>query len=139
MTRRDFSVSLAGLAVSPGIVYGDSSTFVTLKAIAGARLPATLAIATTSPHRMREGLWELRAYRTFSQAGSRLLAERLNALFPGAGINPALQRGDRASLTYLIPFEDLAARDRAWTALTTNPAWTGMRFRSYHFSLYSVA
>lgn len=139
MTRREFSASLASLVASPGLVSGDFSRVVTLHAIAGVRLPATLTIATTLPDAAREGLWELRTYRTFSEAGSRLLAARLHALFPGAGIHPTLQSGGPASLTYLILFEDLTARDRAWTALTTNPAWIGTQFHSYHFSLYRAA
>ena len=136
MTRRGFSVSLAGLA---GFASGGRSRIVTLNAIAGVRLPATLVIATTSPEEIGRGLWELRTYRTSSEAGSRLLAARLRALLPNAGIHPTLKSAGRASLTYLIPFEDLTARDRAWTTLTSNPAWTGAQFRSYHFSLYSVA
>ncbi|HSP67388.1 MAG TPA: hypothetical protein VLN48_06655 [Bryobacteraceae bacterium] len=136
MTRREFSLSLAGLA---GVVSGGRSKIVTLNAIAGVRLPATLAIATTSPEEIGRGLWELRTYRTSSEAGSRLLAARLRALLPGAGIHPALESAGSASLTYLIPFEDLTARDRAWTTLTSDPAWTGAQFHSYHFSLYSVA
>ena len=139
MTRREFSASIAGLTVSPGLVAGGTATVVTLNAIAGARLPATLALATPFPDEVRKGLWELRTYRTFSEAQSLLLAARLRTLFPDAGIHPVAPDTHGASLTYLIPFEDLAARDRAWTALTTNPAWTGMRFRSYHFSLYKAA
>ena len=65
--------------------------------------------------------------------------DHLRGLFPEFGIHPALKRAGGTSLTYLIPFENLTARDRAWTALTSHRAWTGTHFDSYHFSLYAVA
>jgi len=42
------------------------------------------------------------------------------------------------NLTYLIPFENLTARDQAWTAVNADPQWIGARaqFQSYHFGLY---
>ena len=42
------------------------------------------------------------------------------------------------NLTYLIPFENLTARDQAWTAVNADPQWIGARaqFQAYHFGLY---
>jgi NIPSNAP len=136
MTRREFS-ALAGVLALPGFVPNDSSRVVILKAIAGARLPATLAIATTSPDKMREGLWELRTYRGVAP----MLASHFSSAFPRAGIRPLSQATDGPNLAYLIPFENLAARDRAWTALNADPEWAPVRarFQSYHFGLYEVA
>jgi len=133
MTRREFSISLAGLAVSPGFV-------VTLQAIAGARLPATLTIGIPLPNDKREGLWELRTYRT-SESHPAALAEEFAGIFPRAGIHPVSATTEGSSLTYLIPFENLTVRDRAWTAVNADPKWAGAtpRFRSYQFGLYRAA
>ena len=133
MTRREFSFSLAGLAVSPGSV-------VTLRAIAGARLPATLTIGIPLPGDKRDGLWELRTYRT-SESHPVALAEKLAGIFPRAGIHPVSATTEGSSVTYLIPFENLTARDRAWTAVNADPKWAraAPRFQSYQFGLYRAA
>ena len=131
MTRREFSIALGGVAFS-----GLGSTVVLLQAVAGARLPESLAITTTSPEKMREGLWELRTYRGVNP----WLAKRFASVFPHAGIHPLFSTMNGEDLTYLIQFEDLAARDRAWTRLNSDPGWTPLRraFRSYGFGLYRV-
>jgi len=133
MTRREFSISLAGLTVLPGFV-------VTLHAIAGARLPATLRIGIPLPGDQREALWELRTYRT-RDSHPVAFAEELAGIFPRAGIHPLSTTTDGPNLTYLIPFENLTARDRAWTAVNADPKWAGatLRFQSYQFGLYRAA
>jgi hypothetical protein len=138
MTRRGFSVGLAGgIFGLPRCLAGELRTVVRLKAIAGARLPETLAITTDSPEKMREGVWELRTY----QGAAPALASHFAGVFPRAGIRPVLQGIAGEKLTYLIPFENLTARDRAWTALNADPRWIRARpqFQSYHFGLYRVA
>jgi hypothetical protein len=137
MTRRAFSVALAGVGALP--VLGDPSRVVILKAIAGARLPATFTITTNSPEKMRQGVWELRSYRA-SESQTALLAIKFAAVFPRAGIRPLLGETDGPNLTYLIPFENLTARDRAWTTLNADLEWISARppFQSYHFGLYKV-
>ena len=135
MTRRKFSGAVVGLVVSsPGLIAGDRSTMVILTAIAGARLPETLVLTTNSPEKMRDGIWELRTYRSTAPAFASQLAD----VFPRAGIRPLLGGTDGADLTYLIPFANLTARDRAWTAVNCDPCWTSARprFQSYHFGLY---
>jgi len=134
MTRRGFSGALAAAVVFPAFESRDLSRVVTLEAIAGVRLPETLAIATNSPETLRRGVWELRTYRGVAPA----LAGDLAEVFSGAGIRPLLRENTGETLTYLIPFESLTARDRAWTALNTDPRWTSActRFQSYHFGLY---
>ena len=133
MTRREFSVSLAGLAALP-------SFGVTLHAIAGARLPATLKIGIPLPDDLRGGLWELRTYRT-SESHPAALSEEFAGIFPRAGIRPLSATTDGPNLIYLIPFENLSARDRAWTSVNADPKWAGARprFQSYQFGLYRVA
>src|SRR5438552_17566399 len=129
MTRREFSIVLGGVAF-PGF----GSSVVLLQAIAGARLPHSLAITTTSPEKMREGLWELRTYSGVTPG----LGKRFANVFPHAGIHPLFSKMKGADLTYLIPFENLAVRDRAWTRLNADPDWTPLRraFHSYGFGLY---
>jgi hypothetical protein len=133
MTRREFSFSLAGLAISPGFV-------VTLHAIAGARLPAMLKLAIPLPVDKLDGLWELRTYRT-GESSAAALADEFAGIFPRAGIHPLSATTDGPNLTYLIPFENLTARERAWTAVNTDPNWAGAcpRFQSYQFALYRAA
>ena len=142
MTRREFSTSLAGVAASPGLVSSPRSQIVILRAVAGACLPQTLLIETTAEEfsaiqKMRESVWELRTYRSDIQG----LAGHLPAMFRRAGIRPLLTGTKGPNLTYLIPFESLTARERAWTALNNDPEWTGARprFNSYQFGLYRVA
>ncbi len=140
MTRRGFSVALAGLVASPVFQSGDPRLVVILRAVAGARLPETLAVATDSPDKLRQGLWELRTYRT-DPSQTAALAVRFAGIFPRAGIHPLSGETHGPSLTYLIPFEDLTARERAWTALNADPEWTGAcpLFESYRFGLYRAA
>ena len=130
MTRRDFSLALIGSVAIPQF----PSRVVTLRAIAGAHLPATLTIATNSPEKVGDAVWELRTYR----AAWPSLENRFAAVFPRSGIHPCLQTTEGADLIYLIPFEDLTARERAWTTLTADPEWIPLRhaFRSYGFGLY---
>jgi hypothetical protein len=136
MTRRAFPAALAAVVASPGFVSGESPKVVTLQAIAGVRLPETLAISTNSPEKIREGVWELRTY----QGAAPALASHFAGIFPRAGIRPLLQAANGPDLAYLIPFENLTARDRAWTDLNADPAWIRARtqFQSYHFGLYRV-
>ena len=134
MTRREFPIVIAGSTVLPASVFGAPSQVLLLHAIAGAHLPQTLAITTTSHDELRRGIWELRTYR----AAAPVLAGNLGKLFPCVGIRPVLSESSGEDLTYLIPFENLTARDLAWTALNADPGWTSARsqFRSYQFGLY---
>jgi hypothetical protein len=138
MTRREFSAALAGVTAIPPFVCGSASAVIILEAIAGSRLPATLAITTNSPEKLRRGLWELRTYRGAAPA----MASHLASVFRRVGIRPLLQdnlrQKDGENLTYFVPFENLTARDRAWTAVSADPQWISARtqFQSYHFGLY---
>ena len=138
MTRREFSAAFAGVSALPFFARGDASPVVILEAIAGAHIPATLAIPTDSPETLRRGLWELRTY----QGAAPALAGHIARVFPRAGIRPFLKdllhdKGGE-NLTYFIPFENLTARDLAWTAVNADSQWIQARvqFQSYHFGLY---
>ena len=138
MTRREFSVALAGVVASPALV-PVCLPVVILKAIAGVRLPEILTITTKFPEEMRGGLLELRTYQA---SGSRMgaLAGEFSSIFSRAGICPLSQEIIGAGLTYLIPFENLTARDRAWTGVNADPEWASacLHFQSYQFALYEV-
>lgn len=136
MTRREFSIAIAGSVASPAGLSRDTTPVVILTAIAGVRLPQTLTITGTSPDKMREGLWELRTYRAANPA----LANRLDRVFRRAGIRPFSVKANGPDLTYVVPFENLAARHRAWTTLNADPEWTPLRhqFLSYRFGLYRL-
>ncbi len=81
-------------------------------------------------------VFELRVYRAPSQRHLRLLHERFSGpqlkIFQRAGVNPALYAStvigpDMPNLTYMIPFEDMAARDKAWSAFSADPEWIKLR------------
>jgi|HubBroStandDraft_6_1064221.scaffolds.fasta_scaffold34752_4 hypothetical protein len=89
------------------------------------------------PGKPCESLLELRIYRGAGPG----LAKHLAAVFPRAGIRPLLQATAGPDLAYLIPFQNLSARHRAWTELNADPEWTRARprFQSYHFGLYRAS
>ena len=110
-----------------------SAPMVILQGVAGVTLPATLAIPA-SMDRVRNRLWELRTYR----GAGCMVESHFAAVFERAGIHPTATRSSAGEIAFLIPFEDLAARERAWTLLNADPQWSGVqpRFQSYQFGLY---
>jgi hypothetical protein len=84
-------------------------------------------------------IFELRVYHspTFRQLSA--LHERFRGpeikIFHRAGIHPILYSSTLAgqnmpNLTYLIPFADLAAREKAWAAFNADPEWQKVRKES---------
>jgi hypothetical protein len=84
-------------------------------------------------------IFELRVYHspTFRQLGA--LHERFRGpeikIFHRSGIHPILYSSTLAgqnmpNLTYLIPFADLAAREKAWAAFNGDPEWQKVRKES---------
>ena len=141
MTRRAFSVTLAGGLFAPAAAKRASRVLV-FEATAGPRLPQTLELRATpaeslAMERMRGHVWEVRSYQVAQPAA---MAEQLAEIFSGAGIHPLFRKVEDATLTYFVPFENLAARERAWTALNTDPRWISARggFDAYHFGLYRL-
>lgn len=90
---------------------------VLLEAVYGAHLPATLRIAGLPARPW----FEWRAYQCSNPARlaqlHRLLME--SGLFADAR---TLELGK-----YLIPFDSLEDRNRAWTLLDSNPEWSALR------------
>jgi hypothetical protein len=91
--------------------------------------PATGAGA--APHR----ICELRTYQSHSDRAALNKLKMFNAgevpIFRRAGLDPVffgetLVGAKMPSLTYMLTFSDLAARDKAWTAFGQDPEWKAL-------------
>ena len=92
-------------------------------------------IAAT-PRRKVPRIFEVRIYHSPTFRQLRALEERFAGpeirIYNRVGIKPILYSTtligqDMPSLTYVIPFEDLAARERAWAAFAADPEWVKVR------------
>jgi len=84
-------------------------------------------------------IFELRAYHSPTWRQLRALHERFAGpeikIFHRVGVHPILYSStmlgqNMPNLTYLIPFEDLAAREKAWNAFAADPEWVRVRKES---------
>jgi hypothetical protein len=84
-------------------------------------------------------LFELRVYHSPTYRQLAALNERFRGpeikIFHRAGIHPILYGStvigaNIPNLTYLIPFADLAAREKAWNAFNADPEWQKVRKES---------
>jgi len=84
-------------------------------------------------------VFELRVYHspTWRQLGAlhQRFATREIPIFHRCGIHPVLYAstaigGNLPNLTYLIPFDGLAAREKAWNAFTADAEWQKVRAES---------
>jgi hypothetical protein len=84
-------------------------------------------------------IFELRTYHSPTGRQLRALHERFAGpeirIFHRCGIYPVLYSSmlfgaNLPNLTYLIPFENLAAREKAWTAFAADPEWVKVRQES---------
>lgn len=84
-------------------------------------------------------VFELRVYHSPTWRQLRALHERFAGpeikIFHRVGVNPILYTStaigqSMPNLTYLIPFEDLAAREKAWNAFAADPEWVRVRKES---------
>jgi hypothetical protein len=84
-------------------------------------------------------IFELRVYRSPSYQQLKAVHERFAGpeikIFHRVGVNPILYAStvvgpSMPNLTYLIPFEDLAAREKAWNAFGADPEWAKVRKES---------
>ena len=80
--------------------------------------------------------FELRIYHSPTRSQLQDLHQRMggpeNRIFHRCGIVPILFSSGLAgsnlpNLTYLIPFDSLAAREKAWDAFTADPEWVKVR------------
>ena len=81
-------------------------------------------------------IFELRIYHSPSWAHLKFLHERFSGvetkLFARHGVHPIFYTSctigpNMPNLTYLIPFEDLASREKAWNAFGADPEWLKAR------------
>jgi hypothetical protein len=84
-------------------------------------------------------VFELRVYHAPTERQLRFVHERFSGpeipIFHKSGIHPVLYANAIAgplmpNLTYLTPFDDLAAREKAWDAFGADPAWLKAREES---------
>ena len=83
--------------------------------------------------------FELRSYHSPTSRQAKLLQERFAGaeikIFHRVGVNPILYTTtvfgeNRPSLNYLIPFDSLAAREKAWAAFAADEEWVRVRKES---------
>ncbi len=84
-------------------------------------------------------IFELRTYHSPTRRQLRALHERFAGpeirIFHRTGVHPVLYStmiygANQPNLTYLIPFENLAAREKAWAAFGADPEWIKVRKES---------
>jgi hypothetical protein len=84
-------------------------------------------------------IFELRVYHSPTARQWRKLHERFRGpeikIFHRVGVHPVLYSSsvfgpDRPNLTYLIPFDNLAAREKAWNAFGADEEWLRVRKQS---------
>jgi hypothetical protein len=80
----------------------------------------------------RSRIFELRTYESHSEQAGKKKIEMFNrgeiAIFRRAGLMPVffgetLAGGNMPSLTYMLVYEDMAARDRQWSSFGADPEW----------------
>jgi len=84
-------------------------------------------------------IFELRTYHSPTGRQLRALHERFAGseirIFHRSGVHPILYSStvfgaNKPNLTYVIPFESLAAREKAWAAFGADPEWVKVRKES---------
>ncbi|SRR6266545_2381748 len=80
----------------------------------------------------RSRIFELRTYESHSEKAAKKKIEMFNrgeiAIFRRAGLTPVffgetLAGASMPNLTYMLVYEDMAARDRQWSAFGADPEW----------------
>lgn len=96
-------------------------------------------IANDPEPRKTSRIFELRTYHSPTWRQLRALHERFAGpeikIFHRSGVNPILYSStlvgpNMPNLTYVIPFENLAAREKAWDAFGADPEWIKVRKES---------
>src|ERR1039457_2461600 len=84
-------------------------------------------------------VFELRVYHSPTFRQNKALHQRFSGaeikIFHRVGVNPILYSttvfgASRPNLTYLIPFDTLAAREKAWAAFSADEEWVRVRQES---------
>ena len=94
-----------------------------------------------APERRRDGIFELRSYH--APAWRDRPPASATAAFRRAGIAPLLTASAAGEhlprFTYVVPFEDLATRQEAWTRLDADSEWSGLEAKVTGASIYKLA
>ena len=127
VSRRQFAQMLAGSAAIFAI-----GGPIALDAIVAPQLPRRLLVHGLST---AAGLFESRVYGSHPRA--------MPAILERHGIRPALREHGASGTAYLIPFESLEVRQRAWDAFNADPDWhvlrAGGQINVREISLYRLA
>jgi hypothetical protein len=107
-------------------------------------------VAPDPTPREKPRIFELRTYHSPTWRQLKALHERFAGpeikIFHRVGVRPILYTStmvgpNMPNLTYLIPFDDLAAREKAWNAFGADPEWVKVRKESIdrHGQISSVS
>jgi hypothetical protein len=107
-------------------------------------------VAPDPTPREKSRIFELRTYHSPTWRQLKALHERFAGpeikIFHRVGVRPILYTStmvgpNMPNLTYLIPFDDLAAREKAWNAFGADPEWVKVRKESIdrHGQISSVS
>jgi hypothetical protein len=95
----------------------------------------------SGPDRRRSGIFELRTYHAPAWRDRPPAAS--SAALLRAGMNPILTAsaaGEHAPrFSYLVPFENLAARQEAWDRLAADSEWNGLEAKVTGASIFKLA
>jgi len=127
------TAAASSLALPPGeppFLACDSSLHAAVATMPGVEKPS-------GPAAGKDRLFELRTYRSATEAASRRKIEMFEAggeiaLFRRVGLQPVFFGRDLVapglpSLTYMVAFADAEAREKAWAAFRDHPEWVKMR------------
>jgi hypothetical protein len=112
-------------ATDPGYIRVESSLMVAFEGMPKLEVPS--GVAEKKPR-----IFELRIYESHSKKANKKKIEMFNigeiAIFRRTGLTPVFFGetliGTRLpNLTYLLVFDDLAARDKAWSTFVADPEW----------------
>lgn len=112
-------------ATDPAFVRVESSLLVAFEGVPKLEVPA--AAAGNKPR-----IFELRTYESHSKKANKKKIEMFNvgeiAIFRRAGLQPVffgetLIGSKLPNLTYMLTFENMAARDKNWGAFGSDPEW----------------
>jgi hypothetical protein len=97
------------------------------------------ALAVDKEPRKQSRIFEIRVYHSPTWRQLAALHERFSGpeikIFHRVGIHPILYSSTQVgpnmpNLTYVIPFDDLAAREKAWAAFSADAEWVKVRKES---------
>lgn len=116
---------------------GDEAPYENYSEILLEAAPYAPPLAASNPKQPR--VFELRVYHSPTEKQLKALHERFAGpeirIFARSGIHPVLYSStligpNKPNLVYLTPFDDLAAREKAWAAFGADPEWVKVRAES---------